>query len=335
MAAVDPILPRMPGSRWVMRRLAGGVVTVAIVVTLTFILIHAAPGSPLTALEERQVPPEVAERLRRDFGLDQPLPVQFGRWVLRLARADLGVSLSQHRPVTAVLADALPHTLLLSGAAVLLMFGLGIGIALVQGRYPRTRLDHALSWVSVTLFSTPVFWLGAMLLAAFAVGTGWFPVGGARDVLLRSDAGIGVRLLDRLHHLVLPAVTLGLAGAGLVARYQRTALFDVLAQDFLRTARAKGLSPRAVLLRHALPNALLPTITILGLIVPALLSGAVLVETVFAWPGMGRLTADAILRRDYPVVVGASLVAAVFVVLSTLVADLLVRWADPRTREAA
>jgi peptide/nickel transport system permease protein len=320
---------------WLGRRLLGGAITVAVVVTIVFALIHAAPGSPLTTLDDQQLPAEMAERVRRDFGLDRPVLVQYSHWLLRVARGDLGISLSQQRPVRAVLAAALPHTLVLAAAALLLMLALGVGIALLQAARPWSRRDRMLSLVSVTLFSTPVFWLGAMLLAAFAIGTGWFPAGGARDVTLGPDAGWLTLAADRLYHLVLPAFTLGLAGAGLIARYQRTALLEVLAMDFIRTARAKGLSPRAVLWRHALPNALLPTITLLGLIAPALLSGAVLVETVFAWPGMGRVTADAILRRDYPVVAGATLVAAILVVLSTIVADALTRWADPRTRGAA
>jgi peptide/nickel transport system permease protein len=181
----------------------------------------------------------------------------------------------------------------------------------------------------------PVFWLGLMMLLVFGERLGWLPVGGTHDAVLYSNMGALGRIADRLRHLALPALTLGLVGAAVTARYQRAAMLEVATQDFLRTARAKGLAERVVLVRHALRNALLPAITLFGLAFPLLLSGAVLVEKVFAWPGLGQLAVDAIHRRDYAVVTGAAIVTAVMVVLGNVIADVLYRLVDPRTREAA
>jgi peptide/nickel transport system permease protein len=318
---------------FVARRLAEGAVVVFAVATLVFVLLQAAPGDPLTIVGER-VAPETLDRLRRSFGLDRPVPEQYARYLANLARGDLGMSLSQHRPVLDALADAMPNTLLLAAAALLVDFVLGIAIGAAQAWRRHTRTDAALSLVTITLYSTPVFWLGLVLLVVFGQGLGWFPTGGATDPIAHASLPAGGRLLDRLHHLVLPALTLGLAAAGYTARHQRSALLEVLGQDFIRTARAKGLRARTVLLRHALRNALMPSITLAGLAFPVLLSGSVLVESVFSWPGMGRLAAEAIARRDYPLVTGAALLAAVMVVLGSLLADLAARTADPRLRHA-
>jgi peptide/nickel transport system permease protein len=310
-----------------------GAVVVFAVATLVFVLLQAAPGDPLTIVGER-VSPEDLDRLRRSFGLDRPIPEQYVRYLANLARGDLGLSLTQHRPVLAALGDAIPNTLLLAAAALLVDFTLGVIIGVFQATRRRPAADTALSLITITLYSTPVFWLGLVLLVVFAQGLGWFPAGGATDPITHASLSPAGRALDRLHHLVLPALALGLAAAGYTARHQRSALLEVLGQDFVRTARAKGLGDRVVLLRHALRNALMPTITLAGLAFPVLLSGSVLVESVFAWPGMGRLAAEAIGRRDYPLVTGAALLAAVMVVLGSLLADLAARAADPRLRRA-
>jgi peptide/nickel transport system permease protein len=313
--------------------LGQGAVVVFAVATLVFVLLQAAPGDPLTIVGER-VSPEDLERLRRSFGLDRPVLEQYVRYLSNLVRGDLGLSLTQHRPVLAALADAIPNTLLLAGAALFVDFTLGVTLGVFQATRRNRPGDAALSLVSITLYSTPVFWLGLVLLVVFAQGLGWFPAGGSTDPIAYPGLSPAGQALDRLRHLVLPALTLGLAAAGYTARHQRSALLEVLGQDFVRTARAKGLPDRVVLLRHALRNALLPTITLAGLAFPVLLSGSVLVESVFSWPGMGRLAADAIGRRDYPLVTGAALLAAVMVVLGSLLADLAARAADPRLRRA-
>ncbi len=322
--------------RDVVARLLQAAAVVLLVATLTFVLLHVAPGDPLATLgESRSVPPEVVAQMRRNLGLDQPLYVQYGRYLANLARGDFGVSFSLHRPVWDAFRETVPHTLLLTAAALLVDFTVGIGLGVVQGTRAGSRLDRVLSATTLTLFSMPVFWLGLMLLLLFGQTLGWFPVGGMRDPVagaLRSPLG---QLLDLLRHLTLPALTLGLVGAAGTARYQRSALLEIIGLDYVRTARAKGLSERIVLFRHALRNSLLPAITLLGLSLPALLSGTVLVETVFAWPGMGRLSADAIFRRDYPVVTGAAILAAAMVVAGNLLADALYHAVDPRTRAPA
>jgi peptide/nickel transport system permease protein len=321
---------------FVVRRAGQGVVVVLAVATIVFVLLHAAPGDPLTVLSDSpRVSPEALDRLRRSFGLDRPLPEQYVRYLGRLARGDLGISLTQHRPVAAALADAIPNTLLLAVAALLVDFGLGITVGIAQGRHPGSRRDQLLALITVTLFATPVFVLGLLLLGVFGEGLNWFPLGGAVDPLRHDALPLAARITDRLHHLVLPALTLGLAAAGYTARHQRGALLEVTRQDFVRAARARGLPDRVVLLRHAVRNALTPTITLAGLAFPVLLSGSVLVETVFGWPGMGRLAAEAIGRRDYPIVTAAAILAAVMVVLGNLLADLAARLADPRLRSAA
>lgn len=319
---------------FIARRLAQGAVVVFVVTTLVFVLLQAAPGDPLTVVAER-VAPDALDRLRRDFGLDRPIPEQYVRYLGNLARGDFGVSLTQHRPVLNALADAIPNTLLLAAAALLVDFTVGIGLGILQATRHPSRVDTTLSAVTITLYSMPVFWLGLIFLAAFGRGLGWFPAGGATDSITYVSLSTVGRALDRLHHLVLPALTLGLAAAGYTARHQRSAMLEVLSQDFVRTARAKGLRERVVLLRHALRNALLPTITLAGLALPVLLSGSVLVETVFSWPGMGRLAAESIGRRDYPMVTGAAILAAVMVVLGNILADLSSRAADPRLRRTA
>jgi peptide/nickel transport system permease protein len=319
--------------RFVAGRLLQGVLVVLAVATLVFVLLHLAPGDPLTVLGDApQVAPDALAQVRRDFGLDRPVGEQYVRYLLRLARGDFGVSITQHRPVMAALAGAVPQTLLLAIAALLVDFAAGIGIGVLQGRRAGSRADRALSVVTITLYSTPVFVFGLLLLGLFGETLGWLPLGGSVDPVRHAALSGPGRIADRLHHLVLPALTLGLVAAAYTARHQRSALLEVMRQDFVRAARARGLAERAVLLRHALRNALTPTITLAGLAFPALLSGSVLVESVFGWPGMGRLAADAIGRRDYPIVTAAAILAAAMVVVGNLLADLAARAADPRLR---
>ncbi|HWP37544.1 MAG TPA: ABC transporter permease [Gemmatimonadales bacterium] len=325
----------MAGFTAFVRRLAHGALVAFAVVTVTFALLQLAPGEPLAGVAESPyASPEVIEQMRRNFGLDRPIHVQYARYVRNLLRGDWGMSFAQRRPVLDALADALPNTVVLGLAALLVNFAGGIALGSIQALRPRSALDKALSAVSLVLYSLPVFWLGLMLLLVFGQVLGWFPVGGVVDPVTHPSLSPIGQALDRLHHLALPALALGLVGAGSTARYQRAALLEVLGQDFIRTARAAGLSERTVVLRHALPAALLPTITLVGLTLPSLLSGAVLVETVFSWPGVGRLTVNAVLQRDYPMVAGAALLASIAVVAANAVADLAYRLADPRTREA-
>jgi peptide/nickel transport system permease protein len=317
-------------TRWLARRLAASVAIVFTVVTLTFFIIRLAPGEPFLPPGERAMDPAVREVLRAQFGLDRSVPEQFARFVGQLAHGNLGYSFTQRRPVAAALADAIPNTLLLAGAALLLDFLLGVWLGVFQAMRARSAADVALGAGTLFIASVPTFWLGLILLLVFGEWLHWLPLGGVTDPV--PPHGGLAQLWDRLHHLILPAVTLGVVGAATTARYQRAAALEAGAHDYVRTARAKGLSDRTIMARHVLRNALLPTVTLFGLAFPFLLTGAVLIERVFSWPGMGRLAADAILQRDYPVVSGTMLVASVMVVLGSLIADVLTAVADPRVR---
>jgi peptide/nickel transport system permease protein len=320
--------------RYLARRLAQAAVIVAIVATITFTLIHIAPGDPFSAvMDNPNVSERVRETLRIQYGLDRPLPEQFVKYVSSLARGELGWSFSHERPVTEVLALALPNTLLLMGVALVGSFALGILVALIQVARRGSLTDHALSGVSLFFFSMPDFWLALLALLAFTYWLPIFPVGGAVDPVMHEYLGWGGRVVDRLKHLALPALTLTLLAAASVARYQRAALLDVLPADYIRTARLKGLTERQILRRHALRNALLPIISLIGLSFPALLTGAFFVEKIFAWPGMGLAVVGAIGTRDYPLVVGGVIIGSIMVTLGSLLADLLYAWADPRLRE--
>lgn len=317
------------------RRLGAAALVAFGVATITFFLIHLAPGSPLLGSGENPyVSAEAVEQMRRNFALDRPLHIQYVRYLYNLIRGDWGTSFTLHRPVLDAFRDALPNTLVLAAAALMLDFLLGVLVGTVQGMRAGSRFDRICSVVTLTLYSIPAFWLGLMLVLVFGQDLGWLPVSGVVDPVLYPTRSVLGKLFDRGMHLILPAMTLGLIGAAATARYQRAAMLEVVRQDFIRTARAKGLSEPAVAL-HALRNAILPTITLLGLALPMLFSGAVLVETVFAWPGLGRLAFEALLRRDYPVVTGAATFVALAVVAGNLVADVLTRLADPRTREPA
>jgi len=318
--------------RYLAQRLGQAAVIVAIVAAITFALIHLAPGDPFSAvMDNPDVNETVRQTLRAQYGYDRPLPEQFVKYVTSLAHGQLGWSISNQRPVLEVLGSALPNTLLLMGVALVGSFTLGILIALIQVARRGSMIDHTLSGISLFFFSMPDFWLAILALLTFAYWLPVFPVGGAVDVM-HEDMGLWGRFVDRLYHLALPALTLTLLASAVVARYQRAALLDVLPADYIRTARLKGLSEREILRRHALRNALLPIISLVGLSFPALLTGAFFVEKIFAWPGMGYAVMSAIGTRDYPLVVGGVIIGSIMVTLGSLLADLLYAWADPRLR---
>ncbi len=320
-------------ARFLAQRIAHAAVVVFVVVTLSFALLHLAPGDPVRAqFRDRNVSPQVLEQYRRAWGLDQPLPQQYLRYLTNLARGDLGPSFALRRPVAQVIRESLPNTLLLAVTALGISFIVGMAVGTVQGSLPGSRLDHALTVATLALFAMPIFWLGLMLILVFGQWLGWFPIATPTSSVY-SALPLAGRVLDRLHHLVLPALTLGLGGVAVVARFHRAEITEAFAEHFIRTARAKGVGERTVVLRHALRNALLPAITMFGLSLPVLFSGSVLVEHVFAWQGMGRAAIDAVASRDYNVVTGIAMVSAIMVVAGNIVADLLYRWADPRTRQ--
>jgi peptide/nickel transport system permease protein len=302
-------------------RLVALVPVVLGITVLVFALNAVALGDPARAAMGQRADPETLERLRREYALDRPLPVQYAVWLGRLARGDLGESFREQRPVRDVILERLPATARLAIAATLISLVLGVGMGALAAVRAGSALDHVLMGAAVLGISTPVFWLGMMLALLFAVTLGWLPVSGY------GDGAFG--------HLILPAFTLGALHTGTVARMMRSGLLEVVRQDFMATARAKGLSETVVLGKHALRNALIPVVTVVGIGLADLLVGAPLTETVFAWPGVGRLLVAAVGQRDLPVVMGAVLVFALVYVLGNLLVDLAYLVIDPRMRDAA
>jgi len=319
--------------RYVLRRLLQAIPLLLGIATVTFFVIHLAPGDPMDLFLQprlrRQMDPQVIELMRQRFGLDQPIYVQFGKWLANLAHGDLGESFQYRRPVTSLLAERIPYTLQL--AVLALLFDALIGIAL--GIYSAVRQyswpDRAVTIGSLAIYSIPGFWLAIMLVMVFSVNLGWFPISQTRSLdydLLSAWGKIG----DRLWHLVLPVFVLGVAQAAGTARYMRNRLLEVLSEEYILAARARGLRERTVILKHALRNALIPILTIYGMSLPFLLGGAVLIENVFSWPGMGLLATEAVSARDYPVILATTMIAAVLVILGNLLADITYSIVDPR-----
>ena len=320
--------------RFVLRRLAASLLLLYLVLTATFFLLHLAPGSPAALLaEDQRVTPEQRENLRRIYGLDRPLPVQYGRWLGAMARGDWGISFSYQRPVTALVFEAVPATLLLAAAALVVEQALGLVFGIAAARRPGSAADHAIRFVSLLLYSQAGFWLALMAILLFSLVWPILPAGHMYSIGAE-DMGRGARLLDLLRHLILPAGVLGLAQAGSVVRYSRAILLDVLGQEHIRAARAKGISERRVVWVHALRNALPPLVQVMALSFVSLLSGAVITEIIFSWPGLGRLTFEAISSRDYPLVLVTTAFSTVMVLLANLAADLFHALADPRVRDA-
>jgi peptide/nickel transport system permease protein len=317
--------------RFVAVRLLHAVVVLLLVTTIAFFLIHLAPGDPFS-FENAQISQEIRDRWRAQFCYDCPLHEQYFRYLASVARGQLGYSHSEHLPVSQVLALRLPPTLFLMGSALLLSFALGIRLGVYEATHWSARSARATSSVSLLIYSLPDFWLALMLLLAFGYWLPILPAGGMIDVVLHGYMGPAQALWDRILHLILPLATLTLLLTAVIARYQRTALLEILPLDFVRMARAKGVDERTIVSRHALRNALLPMITLAGLAFPALLGGAVFVETVFSWPGMGRMVTTAIAVRDYPLVLASVIVAAGMVTLGNLIADVGYALADPRVR---
>ncbi len=301
---------------------------------LVFALMETAPGDPVDLwIGDRPVPAEARERIERAYGFDRPAPERYVRWLGALAlEGEMGWSHSRGRPVRQALVEALGPTLQLALAALAIHVLAGVGLGVVSAVWNGRRPERLLSGAALLLYAMPTFWVALMAVLVFSVGLGWFPSSSLQSVGA-GELSAPARALDRLHHLALPALTLGLASAAAMTRFVRSGLLRALGEPFVRAARARGLRRPAVLL-HALRTALLPVITLVGLSLPALLSGSLVVEVVFSWPGMGRLTYDAIRAQDPAVVLGATLVSTLLVVLGSLAADLAMAWADPRVRLA-
>jgi peptide/nickel transport system permease protein len=318
--------------RRLVARLWQSLIVVFLVTTISFCLIHAAPGSPF-AYEGTDMTPAIREQWRHQRGYDRPLAEQYVRYIDGVARGDFGYSVRWRQPVSTVLAEAVPRTLLLTGIALALSLALGIVIGVLQAVRRNGWFDRLSSGVLVTLYALPDFWAALMVMLLFAYWWPVLPAAGIVTPVVHDYMSPWAAAIDRIRHLILPVATLTAIIIAGITRFQRAALLDVLPADYVRTARAKGLPERRVIWRHALRTALTPMVTLLGLMFPALLGGALFVENVFQWPGMGFVAASAIKSNDYDLVVATVVIGSVMVVIGNLLSDLLHAALDPRVRE--
>ena len=317
---------------YTIKRMGAAAVLLLLVLSFTFFFVRLAPGDPTLLTQDPRLSPADRESLRRVYGLDRPLGQQYITWMKSvLVEGDWGVSYVHQRPVVTVIAERVPPTLLLTGVALALQFGLGLVLGVAAARRPESSADHLLRLGSLLFYSLPIFWTGLMALMLFSHRWSLFPAGHMRSVDALGLPPIA-RLADLLHHLALPVLVLVLGGAGVVARFARNSLLEVLDEDYIRTARAKGLGEGRVLWIHAMKNAVTPLVQLLGLSLPLLLSGSLVVEVVFSWPGLGRLTYDSLLARDYPVILAATALAGCLVIAGNFLADVTHAILDPRVR---
>jgi peptide/nickel transport system permease protein len=319
--------------RYALKRLAGALPLALGVVTLAFVLLEAAPGDPADLLlGSRPVPQEVRDRIERAYGFDRPALERYVHWVTSIVlEGELGWSHSRSRPVATVLLETLPATLLLSGVALVLHLFVGLVLGVVSAAYHGRWADRVLTLGSLLLYAMPAFWLGMMAILGLSYLLPLFPSASMRSVGAL-DWNWTRRTLDILWHLFLPACVLGVASAAAMTRFVRAGMLETLGREFVRAARARGVDGHRVLVFHALRNAMIPVINLVGLSLPVLISGSLVVEVVFAWPGMGRLTYDAIRANDVPVVMASTLLAALMVVVGNLASDLAMAACDPRIR---
>lgn len=319
---------------YAIRRLLQTIPILFIISILLFFLVRSAPGGPLTSARRNpNVTKEQIEALEEKLGLNDPLPVQYGRWMGGVLTGDLGDSIKFRRPVNEMIAERIPNTLLLVGVSFLVTLLLAIPIGVLSARKPYSFFDYAMTTITFIGQSIPVYWLGLGLIVIFYItlknpftGAHLFPVGGM------NTQGVSDDLLDTLWHLVLPVTALSLGWIAWYSRFLRSSMMDVLHEDYVRTAKAKGATENAVYYRHALRNAILPLVTLIALDLPSLFAGALFVETIFAWPGMGRLFWDAAKGRDYPVLLGVVMITAVLIIVANILADLAYGWLDPQVK---
>jgi len=321
-------------TRYIVRRILQAVPILLILSVLLFFMVRAAPGGPLAAAERNpNVTQEQIQLLKKKLGLDQPLPVQYLRWMGGVFHGDLGESIKFHRPVSGMIAERIPNTLLLVGIAFLITLLVALPVGILSARRPYSLFDYVATTLTFIGQSLPVYWLGLALILIFYVtiknpvtGTPLFPSGGMYSVGQEGSP------LNLAWHLVLPVAALSAEWAAWYSRFLRSSMLDVMHEDYVRTARAKGLVERVVYYKHALRNAILPLVTLIALDLPSLFAGALFVETIFSWPGMGRLFWDAARGRDYPVLLGVVMIDAVLIVAANIVADLLYGMLDPRVK---
>jgi ABC-type dipeptide/oligopeptide/nickel transport system permease component len=327
---------------YVIKRLLQIIPVVLGVTLIAFALIHLAPGDPVRTMLGQHATQQEIDQIRAKYGLDQPLFVQYFIWLGDVLHGDLGRSILSHEQVTTEIASRFPNTIELAIAAMIFAILIGVVAGIISATKQYTVADYSVMGIALFGISMPVFWLGIMLMMIFGVFLGWLPIGGRIDLLLPFNritgfmvvdsiiAGNWTALISVLRHLILPAIALGTIPMAIIARTTRSSMLEILRQDFIRTERAKGLSERKVIYKHAIRNAMVPVVTVIGLNFGLLLSGAILTETVFSWPGVGRLVIDSVYARDYPLVIGCILVFALVFVIVNLITDLLYTYIDPR-----
>ncbi|MGH6815404.1 MAG: ABC transporter permease [Hyphomicrobiaceae bacterium] len=309
---------------FILRRLASTLLVMATVGIFIFLLLHLSPGDPAAIIAGDNATPDQIAAMRKRLGLDDPLPVQFLRWAAGVLQGDLGISIFSHEPVTVLVKQRIEPTVSLAFTTIALAVTLAIAAGVLAAWKVGTWIDRAVMALAVVSFSVPVFVVGYVLIYVFAITLGWLPVQGYTPI---ADG-----IVPWLRHLVLPSVALGLAYVALIARITRTAMLDVLAEDYIRTARAKGVATTPLLLKHALKNAGVPIVTVIGIGIALLIGGVVITETVFNIPGIGRLVVDAISKRDYPIIQGVILIFSGVYVIVNLIVDLTYTLLDPRIR---
>ncbi len=302
------------------------------VITLIFLLLQFSPGDATDRFFTPETPPEVRQMIEVKWGLDQPIHVQYVRMMGNMLTGDFGRSIAQERPVFDIIGEALPNTLILSLVTIVLIFGVGVLLGTIQAVRQYSIVDNVITVVSLFFYSMPGFWLALMLVLFFSLKLGLLPAAGMMDAVEYDYMTRGEQILDRLKHLLLPGVALGIAFSAGVARYMRSSMLEVIHQDYIRTARAKGLPERTVIYKHALRNSLLPIVTLMGLQLRFLFSGSVLIEIIFAWPGMGRVIVTAIFSQDTPLIIACFFVYTILTVAGNLLADLTYSIVDPRIR---
>lgn len=310
--------------RYILQRLLGMIIVMFLVVTIVFVIVRITPGDPAAVMLGPEATQQDILELRQRLGLDQSLAVQYVYYIGQLLRGDLGQSIFLNQSVASALADRAEPTFFLTIFSILIASVIALPIGIYAAYRRGSFLDQAATAVAMLAASIPSFWLGLILMQLFAVRFGWFPVSGY--------GGPGSSFLERMYHLTLPAFALGIISSALIMRFTRASMLDVLGDDFIRTARAKGLGERRVVMKHALKNATIPILTVIGQTAAVLISGAVVTETVFGLPGVGNLVVSAVLRRDYPVIQGALLVIAALYVLINFAIDMLYLLVDPRVR---
>lgn len=314
-------------SRYVLRRLIEALPLLLGITVASFAILKAVPGGPLSAYEGAGITPDDLERLEHALGLDQPIHVQYLAWLGHFLTGDWGYSHITHQQVLTMIGDRLPNTLYLMGIVYVVTLALAIPIGIFTALKQYSWFDHVVTGVTFAAFSMPTFWLGLLLIVLFGLTLHWLPLGG-----MTAPGATSFDLIDRLRHLILPVTTLALVGVAHYVRYLRSSMLETINQDFVRTARSKGLPERAIVRRHELKNAAIPLVTVAALDLPELFVGALVTEQIFGWPGMGRLFWDSATRLDYPVLMGILVVSATIIILANLAADVVYGYIDPRIR---